>query len=487
MRTPLRLVPLPVPLPVLGSCLLGLVLLVALVVARPEGHTAPPAAAGPAAESAGPPAAHRSPASQQARSQARPQRSTPRPTPVRTVRGAGWSGFAFDACRAPGQRAMDRWRRSSPFSGVGIYLGGVHRACGQRNLTPRWVTRQLRSGWKLLPIWVGPQASCTGYRHRISWRPGRDGRYGAARVRGVLEARRAVRAARELRIPRGEVIFYDIEPFDAARRDCRGSSLAFLDAWTRETHRLGHRSGVYSHVSSGISLLSRTGRDYARPDAVWYAYVDRVGTMPARYVGSAAFMRTSRIHQYALDTRVDFGGIRMDIDWNFVSLGAARPVTTTAGCDQLAGRVRPRPLRQGARGTLVRVLQCLVLPGRPHPVKTSGRLDRGTLRALRTFQRQHGLATTPAVDRRTWTALLARGGTPVLRTGARGEPVRRLQRSLNVAAGRQLVRVDGDYGRATARVVRRYRARLGLGPKGVASRDVWKALARGVVLPVHRR
>ena len=383
---------------------------------------------------------------------------------------------------------MDRWRRSSPFTGVGIYIGGVHRACGQRHLSAGWVTRQVRSGWQLLPIWVGPQASCTGYRHRINGRPGSARRYLAARGRGALEARRGARAARALHVPLGTVVFYDLEPFDVGRRDCRTSSLTFLDAWTREMHRQGYRAGVYSHVSSGISMLSRAGRGYARPDAVWYAYVDRLGTMPAKYVGSAAFMRTSRVHQYALDTRVEFGGVRMDIDWNFVTLGASRPAASTPlGCDQLAGRVRARPLQRGDRGTLVRVLQCLVLPGRPHPLKTSGRLDRGTLRALRSFQRQHGIAGGSVVDRRTWTALLARGTSPVLRVGDRGASVRRLQRSLNVAAGRPVVRVDGAYGPRTVRVVRQYRARVGLGARGVATHGVWRALARGVVLPVRRQ
>lgn len=464
-----------VPLPLALACLLALVLLVTLAVARPDGSATPVAPSAPAAGTSGPPADRQAPATV-------PAASAPAP------RGPGWSGFAFDACRAPSQRVMDRWLRSSPFTGVGIYLGGIHRACAQRHLTPAWVTRQLRAGWKLLPIWVGPQASCTGYQHRISWRPGAADRYLAARARGVLEARRAAQTAAALRVPRRELVFYDIEPFDVRRGDCRRSALAFLDAWTRELHRHGYRSGVYSHVRSGISLLSRTGHGYARPDAVWYAHVDRVGTMPAEYVGSSAFMRTSRVHQYALDTRVDFGGIRMDIDWNFVSLGAFRPASSPVGCEQLAARAAAaRPVRRGARGPLVRALQCLVLPGRPHPLKTSGRFDRATVRALHGFQRQHGLAATPTVDRRTWTALLARGTTPVLRKGARGESVRRLQRSLNVAAGRTVVRVDGAYGRATARVVRDYRARIGLGAKGVASPGVWRALSRGVVLPVRRR
>jgi peptidoglycan hydrolase-like protein with peptidoglycan-binding domain len=349
------------------------------------------------------------------------------------------------------------------------------------------VRNQVRAGWKLLPIWVGPQASCTGYDHRIVGKPGRNGRYDAARTRGMREARRAAATARSLGLPRGEVIFYDIEPFDTRSVRCRRSSLAFLDEWTREVHRRGYRSGVYSHVNSGISLLSRAGSGYARPDAVWYAWIDRVGTMPARYVSDPQFMRTSRVHQYALDTRVEFGGIQMDIDWNFVSLGATRRPSVPASCDQVAARVRPKALSPGAQGSPVRVVQCLVLPGQRHPVKTSGRYDAVTARAVRRHQQVHGLRATGAVDRRTWTSLLANGHTPVLKKGSRGEPVRRLQRTLNVALGTPKVRVDGAYGPATARVVKHYRKQLKLGDKGVVTPRVWKALKKGEVLPARAR
>ncbi|MBO9521088.1 MAG: DUF1906 domain-containing protein [Nocardioidaceae bacterium] len=394
--------------------------------------------------------------------------------PVRPLSAsAAWSGYAFDACRAPSQRVMDRWRTASPFTGVGIYLGGIHRACDQQHLTRAWVSRQLRSGWKLLSIWVGPQASCTGYDHRIPRRPGR------ARAAGQRQARQAVAAARALRVPAGETLFYDLEPFSTRHAGCRRSSLAFLEEWTREIRRHGYRSGVYGAVGSGISLLSRASATYVRPDAVWYAWIDRVGDMPRRYVRNTAFMRTSRVHQYALDQAVEFGGIRMRIDWNFVSLGAVRPLPP-ATCDQVADRLRPLPVSAGSRGLAVRAVQCLVAGW--HPAKSSGRYDAATVRQVRLYQRRHGLGVTGTVDRRTWTSLLASGHAPVLRKGARGEPVRRLQRSLNAAVGRPVVRVDGAYGKATARAVRAYRVRLGLGNKPVAGARVWHALERGRVL-----
>lgn len=471
MRVLGRLVPLPVNvLLCLGVCLL--LLLATAIATDGTARSAPPADGSPA-----PVVAERPPVTFPGSPEI--TESTP-VAPAADAAPVAWSGFAFDACRAPRQAVMDRWRTASPFTGVGIYLGGIHRACEQRHLDRRWVTRQIARGWKLLPIWVGPQASCTGYRHRIAGRPGASGHYPAARRAGQRQARSAAAAARRLGLPRGEVVFYDLEPFDERRRHCRGSSLAFLEEWTREIRRHGFRSGVYSHVRSGIALLSRTGASYTRPDAVWYAWIDRAGSMPREYVANPAFMRTSRVHQYALDTRVEFGGIRMDIDWNIVSLGAPAPTGVPATCDQGANRIRPRPVRPGARGTAVRVVQCLVARSERHPAKTSGQYDARTARSVREFQKRRNLPATGQVDRRTWTALLARGHAPVLKRGARGDNVRRLQRSLKVAVG-PAVRVDGAFGRSTARAVRTYRSRLGLGNKAVVTRGVWKALAHGRV------
>ena len=62
---------------------------------------------------------------------------------------------------APTQAAMDAWITHSPFRAVGIYISGDSRACRtQPNLSPTWVSTQVARGWRLLPIALGPQASC---------------------------------------------------------------------------------------------------------------------------------------------------------------------------------------------------------------------------------------------------------------------------------------------------------------------------------------
>src|SRR5689334_20131150 len=129
----------------------------------------------------------------------------------------GITGYAFDAWCAPTQEQMDAWLTSSPFWGAGIYLGGSMVSCrttatdpGQPHLDATWVARQRAAGWRLLPIWVGPQASCHPlYGDRID--PNPAGLYAAAEARGRAEAAAAVSRARELGLPASTTLWYDLE------------------------------------------------------------------------------------------------------------------------------------------------------------------------------------------------------------------------------------------------------------------------------------
>src|SRR3954454_11772125 len=114
------------------------------------------------------------------------------------VTPGNFTGYGFDQCTAPTQRAMDAWLTGSPYWAVGIYISGDSRGCtSQPNLTPAWVGTQLSKGWRLLPIALGPQASCTTrerYLHQVRINPSRTTSYAAARAQGHAEAEKTVRA-----------------------------------------------------------------------------------------------------------------------------------------------------------------------------------------------------------------------------------------------------------------------------------------------------
>src|SRR5258705_8428094 len=70
---------------------------------------------------------------------------------------ASFIGLGFDACAAPSPRAMKSWG-ASPYRAIGVYIGGINRACSQPNLTAPWVGEQIAGGWHLIPTYVGRQA-----------------------------------------------------------------------------------------------------------------------------------------------------------------------------------------------------------------------------------------------------------------------------------------------------------------------------------------
>jgi len=175
----------------------------------------------------------------------------------------------FDSCAAPSLRVMRAWYPE--FTAAAVYLGGPESACAQPNLSASWVHAVTRMGWALLPVYVGPQASCTGFSVRIT------AAHAAAQGRAAAVA--AIRRAQQLGMGRGTPVYYDLEAYDGRNGRCRNSALAFLNAWTRTLHAAGYASGLYAGASSGAEDVGRAstvyGHPLAKPDSLWFALWDR--------------------------------------------------------------------------------------------------------------------------------------------------------------------------------------------------------------------
>lgn len=415
------------------------------------------------------------------------------------VTPGNFSGYGFDQCITPSQETMDTWLTSSPYWAVGVYIAGDSRYCGddkQVHLTPEWVSTQSRNGWRILPITVGPQASCASrYRDkvRISANP-TDG-FAAAREQGRLEARETVRRARLLGITAGSTLWYDIEHVtstDITSR-CRTSALTFLASLTRTLHRLDYVSGVYSSASSWIRILddARVSSSYTMPDRIWIAeWTDPASyrqpprptppTLLSSYVRDDGWQPGRRMRQYRGGHDETYGGVTINIDTNYLHLArGTRPGRTPAFC----GTTRvdfPSYTRlvAGAEGPRVRALQCLLRVKKVYDGKLTGRYNTRTERAVARYQSSRGLRPSGRTLRSTWTVLLSEGGRPVLKIGSGGVAVRRVQRALN-AAGSAGLAVDGIFGPATTAAVRAYQREVGLARNGVVAERTWEALRAG--------
>ncbi|WP_405932602.1 glycoside hydrolase domain-containing protein [Streptomyces sp. NBC_00827] len=229
----------------------------------------------------------------------------PVPADATSFRGEG-----FDACTAPSQSAMDAWRDASDYGAIGIYIGGLNRACAQPKLTAAWVRTQYANGWRFFPLYVGRQPSSDG---------GSCGG-GCASItdpvpQGTAAADDAAKQAAALGLGKGSVIYNDLEHYT------RGSTvtarvLAYIEAYTERLHQLGYRSGAYGSVSSLITDLVANVKTITPPDVIHFARWNGESTLTDPSIPAKLWADHQRIHQYVGDTTETHGGVKISIDRN---------------------------------------------------------------------------------------------------------------------------------------------------------------------------
>ena len=144
-----------------------------------------------------------------------------------------------------------------------------------------------------------------------------------------------------------------------------------------------------------------------------------------------------------------------------------------SGSSSAAARGQRLTLTMGDRGSQVRKLQRLL------HIEADGIFGRGTLRAVRLFQRSHALTADGIVGLLTWKALspdhasaVGSGGGRELRLGDQGGGVASVQRLLGVPD-------DGIFGRQTRKAVRAFQRQQGLTVDGIVGPITRAALERG--------
>ncbi|WP_221348761.1 glycoside hydrolase domain-containing protein [Streptomyces beigongshangae] len=248
--------------------------------------------------------------------------------PVAAPESRAWAaartfkGRAFDTCRAPSADTMRRWR-ASPYRAVGVYFGGRGRACrSQPHLSSRWMRTVEGQGWRVLPLYVGSQATCVFAKNKKNVRIGRH-----PWKQGTAEGRDAVKRAAALGIRPGSPLFLDMEAYAHGKKQCARTTLLFVRGWDREVARRGYLAGFYSSAESGIRHMERSRRAGVRdlPSVVWFArWGARSGLYSEPVLRKTAWMPARRIHQYAGNVRERHGGRTLLIDRNQMHAPVAR-------------------------------------------------------------------------------------------------------------------------------------------------------------------
>jgi Domain of unknown function (DUF1906) len=221
-----------------------------------------------------------------------------------------FTGSAFDTCSAPSSSTMSAWLASSPYRSMNIYIGGANRACGDGNLSGRWVASVENSGWHLIPTYVGLQAPCVGQAGLAPIDPSQ------AALEGTGAADDAVARAQNFGLAPGSPVFFDMEAYG---RDpsCIQAVQSFLSAWTAELHNRGFVAGVYGSSCSTIADQAAVFNDrtHNRVDDIWFA---RWNDTPNIY-GDQCFSDTvwtnhQRLHQFQGEHTESYGGVTLSID-----------------------------------------------------------------------------------------------------------------------------------------------------------------------------
>ena len=224
----------------------------------------------------------------------------PPPMPVATVQGV-YQGRGFDACAAPASGTMSAWL-GSPYHAIGVYIGGINRACAQANLTASWINTIQRRGWRFLPLYPGLQATC-GPAGNATINPNNP----AAQGRSAADD--AVAQAQHLGIPAGTPIVYDMEAYNG----CGGEVISFLAAWDKELHAKSYSAGVYESFSNVADLIGAR-RSMTEPDVMYYADWDGQATTASSYMPPGMWTMHQRIHQYLGGHNATYGGQTISID-----------------------------------------------------------------------------------------------------------------------------------------------------------------------------
>jgi archaellum component FlaF (FlaF/FlaG flagellin family) len=269
------------------------------------------------------------------------------------------TGYAFDTCSAPPLATMQAWKTTSPYQGVGTYIGGVSRSCAQPNLTAAWVTAISLQGWRIIPIYVGYQAPCTRRPDVTKFTDI------TAATLGTADAADAVLQAQALGFLPGSAIYGDVEHYAATDPVCRTAVLTYVSAWTKELHRLGYLAGIYANLSSGAKHLSEAyvSTAYARPDALWMARWDGIPTLTGwAGIPDVQWSNHQRGKQYGGDHAETYGGVKINIDSDrfdapVATVGYAYQVTSSANLNGRSGPKTSTPIVQAyAPGATVDVV-----------------------------------------------------------------------------------------------------------------------------------
>jgi hypothetical protein len=234
-----------------------------------------------------------------------------------TAPNTAFSGKGFDTCVAPSDGQMDTLYATSPYRGVGVYIGGSSYHPDQNckdsaNPNPpadggynaEWVQHQAAAGWGMWAIYAGQQG------------PNLVAAGADPHALGVTDGADAAKKAQGLGFATATTIFLDIEPYHEAATAQAFNT--YIKAFADGLSQAGYRLGIYGNSQNPATNHSAIGDVVADPSlSSAVAAVDISGTTADQanfnattndsYVPSSLWGKHQRIHQYFTNVSRQYG------------------------------------------------------------------------------------------------------------------------------------------------------------------------------------
>lgn len=231
----------------------------------------------------------------------------------------------FDVCTLPSIATMQTWWNESPYEFYGLYLGGIQLPAQCAVATAAWVNAVHQQGWSFIPTWVGPQAPCSPWSHKMSADPAVS--YQQGRQEAEAASNKAALVGLTNNNPGGTIIYYDMEVFGGASLACRQAASSFMNGWVERLEELGNLAGGYGARNSYVAdwaSIAHIPRDVWA--ASWYTnYYDPYASVNNITWLQGLWVNHQRIRQYAGDHHESWGGIGITIDSDVADGAVAMP------------------------------------------------------------------------------------------------------------------------------------------------------------------
>jgi hypothetical protein len=215
--------------------------------------------------------------------------------------------WGVDSCGINTVAKAQAFWTHTPYSNIGVYIGGSAAACPMNSAS--FMTALVNMGWQIMPIWVGPQASCSSFGSRMSSNPD------TAFQQGKTEAHASYLRLRSLGMSVDNTpVIYDLENYNTTNTTCVNAAKAFIRGWVTQAHvPTAQKSGVYgSTCGSGLANFATISPAPDFIDGASWDGIKSTRTMPC--ISSGSWTNRQRHKQYRGDHSETWNGVTLSVD-----------------------------------------------------------------------------------------------------------------------------------------------------------------------------